>query len=65
MTFLLAAPLEQPVDVSVVRPVGRDALVHFDQRQYAVPFEYALRQVEVRGCAGTLQIVCDNKVLRE
>lgn len=57
--------LPEPFDVSVVRPVGRDALVHFEQRQYAVPFEYALRQVEVRGCAGTVQIVCDNKVLRE
>jgi len=57
--------LPEPFDVSVVRPVGRDCLVHFEQRQYAVPFQYALRDVEVRGCAGTVQIVCDHKVLRE
>lgn len=57
--------LPEPFDVAVVRQVGRDALVHFEQRQYAVPFQYALRHVEVRGCARTVQIVCDQKVLRE
>lgn len=57
--------LPEPFDVAVLRTVGRDALVHFEQRQYAVPFHYALRQVEVRGCATTVQIVADHKVLRE
>jgi len=57
--------LPEPFDVAVLRTVGRDALVHFEQRQYAVPFQYALRQVEVRGCAGTVQILADHKVLRE
>ena len=57
--------LPEPFDVTVQRTVGRDCLVHFEQRQYAVPFAYALRAVEVRGCARTVQIVCDHKVLRE
>lgn len=57
--------LPEPFDVAVTRPVGRDCVVHFEQHQYTVPFEYALRDVEVRGCAGVVQIHCDGKILRE
>jgi len=57
--------LPEPFDVSVIRPVHRDCLVHFEQRQYPVPFEHVGRHVEVRGCAGKVQIHCDGKILRE
>lgn len=57
--------LPEPFDVTVVRPVHRDCTVHFEQRQYTVPFEHVGRHVEVRGCAGKVQIVAANKVVRE
>src|SRR5690606_35745196 len=33
----LPVPLPEPFDVVVSRPVGRDGMVHFEGRQYAVP----------------------------
>jgi hypothetical protein len=30
-----------------------------------VPFQYAGRSVEVRGCSGRVQIACDGEILRE
>lgn len=57
--------LPEPFDVSVLRPVHKDCMVNFEQRQYAVPFQFVGRQVEVRGCAGKVQILADNQVLRE
>ena len=57
--------LPEPFDVSVRRMVGRDCLVHFEQRQYSVPFEHAGRAVEIRGCAGKVQILGGDKLLRE
>jgi transposase len=57
--------LPEPFDVVVLRPVGHDCLVHFEQRQYSVPFEYAGRTVEVRGCAGKVQIVCGDRIVHE
>jgi transposase len=57
--------LPEPFDVVVLRPVGRDCLVNFEQRQYSVPFELAGRTVEVRGCAGKVQVVCDGRIVRE
>jgi transposase len=56
-------PLPEPFDVAVLRPVRKDCTVSFESRQYSVPFAYVGRHVEVRGCPGTVQIVCDNKVL--
>ncbi len=44
--------LPEPFDVAVTRRVGRDCLVAFEGRHYAVPFRWADRRVEVRGCAG-------------
>lgn len=52
----LPATLPQPFDVVVHRPVQHDCGVHFEGRQYAVPFQYVGRTVEVRGCAGVVQI---------
>jgi hypothetical protein len=60
----LPEPLPEPFDISVTRPVHRDCMVHFEGRQYAVPFAYVGRHVEVRGCAGTVQILFEGKILR-
>jgi transposase len=57
--------LPEPFDVAVTRPVGRDALVRFESREYAVPFRYVGRRVEVRGCAGRVQIWADGQVVQE
>jgi hypothetical protein len=47
--------LPEPFDVAVQRPVYKDCMVHFEGRQYAVPFAYVGLTVEVRGCAGKVQ----------
>lgn len=57
--------LPEPYDIVVTRPVHRDCLVHFEGRSYPVPFAYAGRMVEVRGCARTVQIVADGRIVRE
>lgn len=57
--------LPEPFDVTVIRPVHRDCMVHFEQRQYAVPFQHVGRHVEIRGCAGKVQIVIGSKIVRE
>ena len=41
--------LPQPFDHVATRTVGEDALVHFEGRQYSVPFVYLGCQVELRG----------------
>jgi hypothetical protein len=53
----LPDPCPEPFDVVVSRQVSRDCLIGFEGRQYGVPFAYALSEVEVRGCAGVVQIV--------
>jgi len=57
--------LPEPFDVAVTRRVGRDCLVAFEGRQYAVPFQHAYSPVEVRGCAGVVQIWAEGRVLKE
>ena len=57
--------LPEPFDVAVTRPVQHDCLVHFEDRAYTVPFELVGRRVEVRGCATTVQILADGRVVRE
>jgi len=59
------ALLPEPFDVAVRRPVHRDATVHFEGRQYTIPFAYVGRHVDVRGCAGRVQIFADDELLRE
>jgi hypothetical protein len=39
--------------------------VHFEGRQYSVPFVYLGRQVELRGAAGVVQILADASVVAE
>jgi len=55
----LPETLPDPFDVVAVRVVGRDALIAFEGRQYSVPFRFVGERVEVRGCAGTIQVVKD------
>lgn len=48
--------LPEPFDVSVSRPVRRDCTLAFEGRAYTVPFTYVGRQLQVRGCADSVQI---------
>lgn len=59
----LPAPLPEPFDLALTRPVGIDGLVSFEGRQYSVPFGYVRQRVEVRGCAGTVQILAGNAIV--
>lgn len=64
--FLGALPiLPEPFDIAVTRPVRRDCTVSFENRFYCVPFRYVGERVEVRGCAGKVQLLADGQVLRE
>ena len=49
--------LPEPFDISVTRPVNKDAIVHFESRQYHVPIAFVGRRVEVRGCANSVQFL--------
>jgi hypothetical protein len=55
--------LPEPFDLALTRPVGMDALVAFEGRQYSVPFAYVGRHVEVRGCATSVQILAEARIV--
>lgn len=57
--------LPEPFDVVATRTVGKDCMVIFEGRSYSVPFAHAGREVEVRGCAGKVQVLAGGRVLRE
>jgi transposase len=57
--------LPQPFDHVATRPVGSDALVHFEGHQYSVPFAHLGRHVEIRGGAGVVQILADHSIIAE
>jgi hypothetical protein len=57
--------LPQPFDHVATREVGADALVHFEGRQYSVPFAHVGRRVELRGAAGVVQILADQAIIAE
>ncbi len=57
--------LPEPFDVVVTRPVNPDCTVRFEGRSYPVPFRYVGTRVEVRGCAGRVQILAEGRVVRE
>jgi transposase len=59
----LPAILPEPFDDVGIRTVGIDCLIAFEGRQYSVPFAHIGERVEVRGCAGTVQILKDCRVL--
>jgi len=66
LAFLAPLPiLPEPFDVVVTRPVYRDCTVRFEGRTYAVPFAYVGDRVEVRGCAGKVQILAEGRVVQE
>lgn len=49
--------LPEPFDLVRTCPVHKDCSIRFEGRTYIVPFAYCRQEVEVRGCAGFLQIV--------
>lgn len=53
----LPALLPEPFDMVKTAPVHKDCVVHFEGRSYVVPFAYVGREVEVRGCSGSVQIL--------
>jgi len=55
--------LPEPFDVQVSREVGRDCLIAFEGRRYSVPYPWARRIVQVRGCASTIEIWSEGKRL--
>lgn len=57
--FLRPLPefLPEPFDLVKTAPVHKDCSIHFEGRTYIVPFTYAGREVEVRGCSESVQIV--------
>jgi transposase len=57
--------LPEPFDVAVTRPVARDCTVQFEGRTYSVPFAHAGTRVEVRGCAGRVQVLASGRVVQE
>lgn len=48
--------LPEPFDLALTRTVQRDCTVSFEGRVYSVPFVLTGLQVEVRGCAGVVQV---------
>lgn len=66
LPFLGSLPLlPEPFDVVVTRPVSADCMVRFEGRSYPAPFRYVGTRVEVRGCAGKVQILAEGRVVRE
>jgi hypothetical protein len=55
--------LPEPFDIAVSRTVAVDATVGFEQRRYSVPFVWVGRRVEIRGAAGRVQILADQRVI--
>jgi transposase len=52
-------------DVAVTRTVQKDCLVHFEGRQYSVPFVLCGLSVEVRGGVGVVQALHEGRVVAE
>jgi transposase len=64
LRYLAPLPiLPEPFDIAVMRPVGHDCMVAFEGRSYSVPFALVNRRVEVRGCAGTVQMLYGAEVV--
>lgn len=59
----LPITLPTPFDVQVTRNVDIDCLVSFEGRRYQVPFVYAKRDVQVRGCSQSVEIYSGNQLL--
>jgi transposase len=57
--------LPEPFDIAVTRRVGADCMLSFEGRSYSVPFWLADRRVEVRGCAGRVQVLAEAEIAAE
>lgn len=55
--------LPEPFDVVVTRQVREDCTLQFEGRSYSVPFRLIGRRVEVRGCAGAVQVLAGGGVV--
>jgi transposase len=55
--------LPEPFDLVATRRVTEDCLVSFEGRRYSVPFRLVGRVVEVRGCAGRVQVLADTSTV--
>ncbi|MEZ6017068.1 MAG: hypothetical protein R3F49_18270 [Planctomycetota bacterium] len=47
------------------RRVHHDGVIHFEGRQYNVPFHLADREVEVHGCERVIQVFADGSLVKE
>lgn len=64
--FMQAVPILPSVfDVAVTRPVHKDCTLNFESRTYSVPFRLVKKDVEVRGCAETVQVLHEGQVVAE
>lgn len=59
----LPEPLWEPFDLVATRTVTLDGLVSFEGRQYSVPFPFVKTDVEVRGCAETVQVITGSQIV--
>jgi len=57
--------LPEPFDLALTRTVQRDCTVSFEGRGYSVPFVLCGLPVEVRGCAGVVQVWHGGAVVAE
>lgn len=57
--------LPEIFDVAVTRTVQKDCTVHFEGRQYSVPFVLCGLSVEVHGGVGVVQVLFEGKVVAE
>jgi len=57
--------LPEPFDLALTRTVQRDCTVNFEGRAYSVPFVLCGLAVEVRGCAGVVQVWHQGQVVAE
>ena len=53
----LPSTMPEPFDLIKQAPVFKDCTIRFEGRTYAVPYRFAYKTVEVRGCSGFIQIV--------
>jgi transposase len=66
LPYLAPVPLlPEPFDLVGVRRVNRDCTIGFEGRRYSVPFTLVGRMVEARGCARSVQILHDGRVVAE
>lgn len=61
----LPPALPAPFDLVGQRRVAIDATVRFEGRTYSVPFAYAGREIELRGCTQTVQAWADGTLIAE